>query len=120
MTRRVPCGDKDFTKLEAIAVFNFLVFESVLCPAFAADINLRRFQSSAELARTAHQVGVDVRLENMGDSDARFPRHVDVNVAIRTWIEHRRDAFVIVADEIRELSDARRLDRLENERHSKI
>jgi hypothetical protein len=33
----------------------------------------------------------------MRDRHLRFARHVDVNVHIRSWIENRGNAFVIVA-----------------------
>ena len=39
MAGRVSCGDEDFTKLEAIAVFYFLALESVLGAAFFACVD---------------------------------------------------------------------------------
>ena len=119
MAGRVSRSDEHFAKLEAIAVFYLLVFESVLGPAFAADINLGRFQTRAELTRTAHQIGMNMRFEDVRDRHAGFSRHVDVNVAIWARIEHGGNAFIVVTDEIRKFGDARGLDGLENERHAK-
>ena len=61
---------------------------------------------------------MNVRFENMRDRHARFACHLNVNVAIRSRIEHRGDAFVIVADEIRKFGNAGSLNGLENERHA--
>ncbi len=60
---------------------------------------------------------MNVRFENMCNRHARFSRHVDVNVTVRPRIEHRRNAFIIVPDEIRKLGDTLGLNGLENERH---
>ncbi len=43
-------GDEHFAKSEAIAVFDFLDLEFVLCAAFVTRKNSCRFQSRAELA----------------------------------------------------------------------
>jgi len=62
---------------------------------------------------------MNVRLENMRDRHARFPRHVNVNVAVQPRIEHRCNAFIIVAHEIGQLRDPLGLNGFENERHAK-
>ena len=62
---------------------------------------------------------MDVRFKNVGDSNARFPRHLDVNVTVRARIENRRYAFIIISDQIGKFGDAWRLNGLENERHAK-
>src|ERR1700737_1853306 len=98
MAGRVTCGDEHFAKGEGVTVFDFLVLESVLGPPFAADINLRRFQTRAELARTAYQIGMDMGLENVGDGQAGLARHLDVDITVRARIENGRDAFIIIAD----------------------
>ena len=112
-------GDKHFSKSKAITVFNFLDLEFVFGPAFVTHKNFRGFQSRTEFARTAHEISMNVRLENMRDRHARFPSHVNVNVAVRPGIEHRCNAFIIVADQIGKFCDALGLDSLENERHAK-
>ena len=60
-----------------------------------------------------------MRFENVRDRDARFARHLDVNVAIRPRIENCGDTFVVITDQIGKLGDAGRLNGLENERHAK-
>ena len=115
MTGRVSRGDDHFTESERVTIFYFLVLESVLGPAFAADIYLRRFQTRAELARTAHQIGMDVGLENVSDGQTGLARHLDVDVTVRARIENGRDAFVVIADNVGKLRNAFGLDCFENE-----
>ena len=80
-----------------------------------AGKNLGRVKARAELPRTAHKIGMNVRLENMCNGHARLSRHVDVNVAVRPRIEHRRHAIVVVAYEIGKFGDALCLNGLEDE-----
>jgi hypothetical protein len=49
------------------------------------------------------------------DNDAGVPRGFNVNVAISSRIKDRRHSFVIVADEIRKLSDSFSLNGPKNE-----
>jgi len=93
------------------------MFEAVLGAALVARKNLRRFNTRTQLARTAHQVGVNMRLKNMRNRETCFARHIDVNIAVRSRIENRGDAFVIISDKIRKLGDAFGLNGFENERH---
>ena len=60
---------------------------------------------------------MNMRLENVRDRKTRFPRHVDVDVAVRPRIENCTDAFVIVAQQIGKFRDAFGLDRFKDERH---
>ena len=117
MTGGVTRRDQCFAERETIAVFHLLMFELVLRTALVTHVNLRGVDPRAKFARTAHQIGVNVRFENMRDRHLRLTRHVDVNVAIRSRIEDRGDAFFVVAQKIRKLSDAFGLDRFEDERH---
>src|SRR4029078_12533914 len=55
--------------------------------------------------------------ENVRDDHASVPRRFNVNVAISSGIKDRRHSFVIVADEIRKLSDSFSLNGFKNERH---
>src|SRR5438874_346748 len=56
-------------------------------------------------------------LKNMRNRETCFARHIDVNIAVRSRIENRGDAFVIISDKIRKLGDAFGLNGFENERH---
>jgi hypothetical protein len=85
---------------EAIAIVYFLMFEPVLGAAFVTRKNLRRFNTRTQLAGTAHQVGVNMRLKNMRNRETCLARHIDVNIAVRSRIENRGDAFVIISDKI--------------------
>jgi len=55
----------------------------------------------------------------VGDRDASFTRHLDVDIAIRARIENGRDAFVVIANNVGKLRNAFGLDCFENERHAK-
>jgi hypothetical protein len=120
MAGRVFRRDDDLAKLKTIAIFHPFIFKSVFRATFVAGINLRRFQSRAEFARAAHQIGMDMRFENVRDGDTGFARHVDVNVAIGTRIKNRSHAFIIIAHEIGKLGDAFGLDGFKDERHAPI
>jgi hypothetical protein len=104
-----------FAKFESVAIFDFLGVKTVLCAALAAGVNFCRFQSRAQFARAAHQIGMDMGFENVGDDDAGVPRRFNVNVAIGSRIKNRRYSFVIVPNEIRKLSDSFSLNGLKNE-----
>src|SRR5260370_31376892 len=118
MSRGMPRGHQHFAKCELIAVSYLLGVEPVCCPASATGINLRRFQPCAQLARTTHQIGMNMRFKNVRDGHARFACRLDVNIAVRARIKYRGDSLIIVADEIRKLSDAFSLNGFKNERHN--
>src|SRR5437016_530644 len=118
MSRGVPRGHQHFAKCELIAVSYLLGVEPVLCPAFAAGINLRRFQLCAQLARTTHQIGMNMGFKNVRDDHAGFACRLDVDIAVRTPIKYRCDSFIIVADEITKLSDTFSLHGVKTERHN--
>jgi hypothetical protein len=111
----MPRGNYDFAECESIAIFYFLRGETVFCAAFSTGVNLRRFQSRAELARATHEVGMNMRLKNVRDGYTCFARRLDVNIAVRAWIKYRRNSFIIVAHKIRKFRDAFRLDGFKNE-----
>ena len=113
----MPRRHQHFAECESIAIFYFFGLEAVLSAAFTAGINPGRFQPRAELARTAHQIGMNMRLEDMRDGKARFARHIDINIDICSRIENRSDPFVIVTEKVGKLRDAFSLNGLKNERH---
>ena len=98
MPRRVARRYHHFAKCKSIAIFYFLRSKTVFCPAFSTGVNLRRFESRAELARATHEVGMNMRFKNMRDGHPSFTRRVDINIAVRAWIKNRGDSFIIVAD----------------------
>src|SRR5437879_12477033 len=106
VSRSMSRGDKHFSKSKAITVFNFLDLEFVFGPAFVTHKDFRRFQSRTEFARTAHEIRMNVRLENMRDRHARFPSPVNVNVAVRPGIEPRSTHSSIAAHPIGKFSEA--------------
>jgi hypothetical protein len=70
-----------------------------------------------ELARPAHEVGVDMGLEDVGDDEAVAPRDIEVNVDVRPRVDHGCRACGIVTDEIGRLGDAVGENLLESQRH---
>src|SRR5262249_2598399 len=98
MPRGVACRYDHFAKLKSVAIFHFFGVKTGLCPTLPAGVTLCSFQSRAEFARTADQIGMNMGFENVRDTDACLPRRFSVNIAISSWIEDRRHSFVIVAD----------------------
>ena len=62
---------------------------------------------------------MNMGLENVGNRDPSFTRHLDVDVTVRARIENGGDAFVVIADNVGKLRNAFGLDCFENERHAK-
>src|SRR5262249_28224052 len=91
--------------------------KAVLGSAFCTGINLRRLKTRAEFTRTADQIGMDMRLKDMGDGEPGFAGHFNINVDIGSRIEKRAHSFVIVAEQIRKLRDAFSLNSFKNEGH---
>jgi hypothetical protein len=58
---------------------------------------------------------MNMGFENVRDNDAGVPRRFNVNVAISSRIENGRHSCIIVADEIRKLSDSFSLNCFKNE-----
>src|SRR4026207_1815393 len=106
MPRRMPRRHPDFAKYETIPVFYFFRCKAVLCSTLTAGINLCGFKARAELPRTTDQIGVDVRLEDMRDSEPGFARHLNINLNVSSRIENRSDSFVVVTKQVRKFSDA--------------
>src|SRR5881392_1316522 len=74
---------------------------------FETHIHADLMSGSRELcARTAHQIGMNVRLKNVGDGNLRLARQVDVNLDVRPRIKHCGDAFVIITEQIGKFRDA--------------
>ena len=117
--RCVPRRHQCLAESELVALLQFLMFELVFRATFVAHVNVRGIETRLQLARTTHEIGVDVRFENMRNRDACFTCHVDVNVAVRARIENGGNTFIIVAQEIRQLCDAFGLNRFKDERHCK-
>ena len=94
------------------------MLELVLCAALVAHIDVGGIEPRLQLARAAHEIGVNVGLENVRDRNLRLPRHLDVDIAVRARVENCRDPFFIVAEQVGKLGDAFSLDGFENERHA--
>ena len=97
MTGGVTRRDQCFAERETIAVFHLLMFELVFRTTLVTHVNQRGVDPRAKFARTAHQIGVNVRFENVRDRHLRLARHVDVNVAIRAGIEDCGDPLFVIA-----------------------
>jgi hypothetical protein len=111
----MPRRYQHFAEFELITVVYLLRVKPVFGASFPAGVNLRRIESGAQLSRTTYQISVNVRFKDVGDGHSGFARGVDVNVAVCTRIKYRRDAFVIIADQIRKFSNPFCLNCLKNE-----
>ena len=98
MTRRVSRGDQSFAERETIPLLQLFVFELVFRTTLVAHENVCRIQPRLQLTRTAHQIGVNVRLEDVRNRHLRFAGHIDVNIDVWARIEDRCDAFVVVSE----------------------
>src|SRR5204863_9050682 len=88
------------SKLEFITVLHRLTIEAVLRAAFTARVNFRRAGAIGQFARAAHQVGVNVGFENVRDRDAVLARRLEINFDVRSRIDYRSGAFLVIADQI--------------------
>src|ERR1700757_157223 len=89
MPRSMPRCDEHLAKRETIAVFYFFRPKAVLGASFSTGIDPGRFKTRAKLARTADQIGVDMRFEDMRDSEPGFARHLNINFNVGSRIENR-------------------------------
>ena len=71
-----------------------------------AGEDLRRVDPGTEFSRTAHQIGVDMRFENVGNRNVLLPRQLYVFIDIRRRIENSRDARAVISKKIRQLCDS--------------
>jgi len=63
---------------------------------------------------------MNMRLENMRDSEPCFACHLNINLNISSRIENRSHTFVVVAKQVRKFGDAFSLNRVEDKRHAEI
>ncbi len=100
---------------ESVAVLHLLGVEAVTRPAFVAGEDLRRIDPRAKFACAAHQIGVNVRLEDVRDREIILARHLQVFVHIGRRIKDGRHALAVVAHEVGKLGNAVGLDAFEDE-----
>src|SRR5437879_13486716 len=115
VTRSMARGDDDGAEGELVAIAYFFVFESVVCAAFMADVNLWRFNSAAKLTRTTNEIGMNMGFENMRNRNIFCARQLEINFNIHPRIEYRRDAFFVVSDQIRNFRQPFCLNRLKEQ-----
>src|SRR5262249_5971408 len=97
MPRGMPGCDQYFAKFEAIAALYFFGPKAVLSATFSTRVDLRGFKTRAKLARTADQIGMNMRLENVRNSESCFAGHVNIDVDIGSRIENCSYSFIVVA-----------------------
>ena len=118
MPRRMPRRDDNRTELELVAILDRFVFKSVTRAAFVADKNLCRFHLVAKLARTAHEIGMNVRLKNVRDRNIFLAREFDININVGARIKNGGDPLVVIADEIGNFRKPFSFYRFKYERHA--
>src|SRR5205807_1756825 len=109
--------ENERTEDKFVAVLHRLARKPVLGAALAAGINLRGARAVGQLARTAHEIGVDVRFENVRDRDAALSRQLEVNLNIRAWVDDCGGALFIIADQVGDCGDAIGENAFKDERH---
>ena len=72
MARCMTSSQDERTEGVCVAILDHFAIESVFGAPFAARINLCRPRARGQFARTADQIGMNVRLENVSDRDAAF------------------------------------------------
>src|SRR5512133_1531059 len=60
---------------------------------------------------------MDMRLEDMRDSEPGFACHLNINLNVSSRIENRSDSLVVVTKQVRKFGDAFGLNGFKNERH---
>ena len=60
---------------------------------------------------------MDMRLEDMRDSEPGFACHLNINLNVSSRIENRSASLVVVPKQVREFGDAFGLNGFKNERH---
>jgi len=59
---------------------------------------------------TRHEVGVDVGLDGIRNAHALLGRELQIGLDVSPWIDDGGDASLRIADDVRDLGDARRVD----------
>src|SRR5689334_8898434 len=94
----MPCRDNHGTEPEGVTIRDFFVFKTVTRTTFVTDINLRGLNPTLKLPRSANEICMNMRLEDMSNGDVFCTRQFQINVNVRSWIKDRRDAFFVIAD----------------------
>jgi len=71
----------------------------------------------AEFACATDEVGVDVRLKNMRDRHLFFTREIKIAVHVSSRVNDCGNACGVIADQIRKLGEAFRVDAFKDEGH---
>ena len=118
VARGVADGDPRLSEIKGVAVLDLFDGESVFRALFAAAIDVCRIHPRAKFARTAHQIRMDVRFENVRDRHLPLTRQFHVFVDVGRRIEDGGYTRRIVTQQIRELSDSVGLNALKNQCHN--
>src|SRR5262249_34433845 len=93
-------------QLDPRAVAERFVVEAVAGPALDADVNLGRVGAGGQLAAPRYEVGVDVRLEGVGDREVMLAGQIQVDVHVAAWVDHGGTAGGAVANQIRQVGQS--------------
>ncbi len=102
MTRRVQGLDAQRAERELVAVIERLVRELGGHQTVNVD---RRARRRGQAAVAGYVVGVIVGLEDVRDAYAQVARQIEVLVDLEARIDHRRDAGLVIADEVRRAAE---------------
>ena len=108
VSRRVDRHDSRRTKIDDVAVAEVLMGHAdlVLLACVMARRTVCRAGTIRQLARAGREVGVDVRLEDVGDPQFSRGREVEVDVHVTPRVDDGGDAGARAADNIGVLREA--------------
>ena len=97
---RVKHLQRHRAEFKGFAFFGLMQLEAVIFAHAADDL---RAGLTFQFARSRHEIGVDVRLENVRDAAVVLARDVDVNRNIAARVNHGANALVVIAHDIRKM-----------------
>src|SRR6056297_1769150 len=110
MPGRVASCQDQRTEFKTVSAMNFLDRKIICRISFTAGIDFCRSQSLFQFPSAAHEVGVNVRLEDVRNRHTMFSAQLQVDLDVWLRIDHGSSLAAVISDQIRQLGNACRLD----------
>ena len=117
---RMTGGQYQITEFKGVGILDRFVIEIVLRFPLFTYINGRGFDAISQLTRSTYEVSVYVCFEDMRDGYFSPASQLDVNVDVRSRINHSRRSGPIITEKIGEFSNAFRRNGFEDHGHSQF
>ena len=114
VARRVLGGEDYPAQVDLVAVLQLLLREAVLRPALGTQVHLRRPGTVGQFAAPGQEVGVDVRLQGVGDRQLVLAGQFDVHLHVAAGVDDGGAARRLVADQVGQVRQPLGEHRLEN------